>query len=1078
MKRAIFLIAALASSAFAYVDNTVLVLDSTATKISITNSGPIGGNYSVFVPTGSQVWFSIPGYDTQGSTQACHDPCSLSINMEYGQDSYWYKGGNGIVSSRLFIPFVRQVASTGTYSVPVPVIGFHGYEQDNTFFVNGGTDVSQLQVYLRAQNLRQGLAYFRINGGGKHTLSTMGINQFDCDGSKCTAVTDSPHRLLSGTTVQLNFFNQNQNGNQPNGEAFFNDYSTITVIGISSFTIANNTPAGDYNFISGGVVGRGYDYGKSVSSSTFILDESKYTGSINGNHGTLEIGAPIGPTEIVAGSSNTISFGFEQDPEAITHGWWLLDWNIIQPKVELDQIVVTSTNAVAHSSSTVLSISTGDTVVIWDAPGPRWRFNGKRVITATSDNRHFTFGWGSDLAGETPGVTPYTTANGTYTVPHSSNPTIAYPPRMFVAKALIPEVSFQYYDPSQFFNYGGSVSNGQHVYTTTGTLKSLSPYFHGTTSIASCSACHSHDGSDLKYFGFPPQDIVVAGVLRGLSESDAKDVATYIASLSPAPPLKGRPWNGVFQPAVGMDSRPIYEWDAGGGDEWELKYGEDAAEYVCPGGVCISTPSTAINLRELPINGHMPHWTRWLPETYPGDFYKTGMNPPQDFLATGMSTHYQSYLATLVIPSTLTVATTGCASTLHISSASTYANNDYIQVDNEYFKINSGAGTTTLSVTCAQNPFSSNISTSSVNHSTGVYVTDLTSYRNSLDGPYFQFYSAALPVENVKYAIGNMSGSNGMSAGFQWPAMYGPMYRDLALWAVTHRWDLMHYFHVENVYDQARTDVSSVIPNVRASTQSTRGWVAYEGVFNVGPHQDIAGSFAYLQSQNNIRNEVNWNLDSYAWYMEANVNGAGNMLAVPNGDIDWGYLWLFNSAKNLYRPDYYTFLETWMYQAQQTWGQPLFGNMTIQDQEWNSIPLTISNGNDLLSSSTTITSLMEQFAQNRVTIINTFTTSQWKTALAAYEGNDYVCASTSPAGLPNYSQGMLGGGGRFCDGAPYAISLFKYYNVDSPTRVAFIAWANAMWQVFTGIDFGVYESYTCTYQPQGSYGPNRVLCSP
>ena len=1154
--------ALLAGHAFSYVDGTVEVLDSGATTIAVTDSGPVGaGPFTVTVPATSSVWFSIPGYSAQGSSVACHNPCSISINMEYGQVSYWYLPPGGVQSVRNFLPFVPGGPSQPTcgptsFTVPMMVIGFHGVQAPCTFAVPSGWTATGNMVYIRAQNLRQGLATVTVNGTA-HTLSTTPIIAFSCNGTVCAGTTSKPHGLTSGQKAQLNGFNQTQTPNAPSGESGLNAYFTVTVTGATTFTVPSTLVAGNYNYTGFG--GIGVWAGKTISATTFYLNETRFWGGIDGNHETVEIGVPLGSTEIVPGQTNTISFGFNQDPNAVTHGWWALDFNVIQSPYTLSQIVTSGTSATATTTASNPFLN-GDTVIVWDAPGPRWRFCGKRVITSIVDSSDFTFNWGSDLPGETPGVAPYTTANGTHTVPTPRDATIAAPPLMMAAKALIPYTDFQYYATSQFPSYSGNASNGKTV-ATTKTLRNLAPYFSGTTSRATCSSCHAHDLGDLHYYAFSTYDIVVAGLMRGLDESDAHDVAAYVESLTPAPPPKGRPWNGLFQPWPGADAAPVFYFDAGGGDEWELTYGEDIPEWLCPGGTCISTPGAPYNLRQVPMAMHLPQWIRWLPENAPVDFYgvamkttipaaitagtrtvtpvstlnmiagtdtryatslvidygnaaqetvlpsavtgstftavfanshNAGATVTHDFTQTPLYTAYNTYLTGsrdsggLTLPVTLVTATTGCASTLAISGASTIANGDYIEISSattngyEYYLVNSGGGTTTLSVSAEQNPYSSNLTPACVNHAIGDTVSDLTAYYNSSNGPFFQYYSAALPEENVKYSIQNQPGvqsgayAGDLGAGYEYPSQYATMIRDLALWAIAHRWDLMHTFSIENMYDQSKSSSQSGGPNARAGAQSTRGWVAYEGMFNVGPHQDVEGYLNYLSTVPiSLQNEQNWYHDTIIWYDVSFVNGAGNMLAVPNGDLDWGYTWLFNGAKSVWRPDFYTLQATWMMQSQQQWGRPTPADMTISTgQEWTSLQLN-DGGNNQFSTDAEVANMAEALAVNRVAMIGTFSTAQWKTAIGGFDGGDWQCAVTAPI----YSYGYQGVG-RWCDAVPFSISVFNYRGVDSTTLAAYIAWANAIWQASTGIDFNTYKTYTCSEQPQGGNGPLRLTCAP
>src|SRR5260370_29735673 len=80
----------------AYTDGTVLVLSTGATSLTVSNSGPLGGNQAVTLPVDAnhrgKIWFSIPGaYSQRGGESACATPCVVSLNTEYGRVGYLYE---------------------------------------------------------------------------------------------------------------------------------------------------------------------------------------------------------------------------------------------------------------------------------------------------------------------------------------------------------------------------------------------------------------------------------------------------------------------------------------------------------------------------------------------------------------------------------------------------------------------------------------------------------------------------------------------------------------------------------------------------------------------------------------------------------------------------------------------------------------------------------------------------------------------------------------------------------------------------------------------------------------------------
>jgi hypothetical protein len=78
-----------------YVDRTVLVGDVSATTITVTNGGPLGGTQTVNLPVGAgqkfKAWFSEAGLPERGSESACPNPCAITLITERGKYSYWFE---------------------------------------------------------------------------------------------------------------------------------------------------------------------------------------------------------------------------------------------------------------------------------------------------------------------------------------------------------------------------------------------------------------------------------------------------------------------------------------------------------------------------------------------------------------------------------------------------------------------------------------------------------------------------------------------------------------------------------------------------------------------------------------------------------------------------------------------------------------------------------------------------------------------------------------------------------------------------------------------------------------------------
>lgn len=86
---------------------------------------------------------------------------------------------------------------------------------------------------------------------------------------------------------------------------------------------------------------------------------------------------------------------------------------------------------------------------------------------------------------------------------------------------------------------------------------------------AACADCHAHDGRDLQYYAYSNRSIISRSIFHGLSEAQARDIASYIRSLGSRVRPYGRPWNPPFQPGPDVDSRTEARdrWAAGAGTQ-------------------------------------------------------------------------------------------------------------------------------------------------------------------------------------------------------------------------------------------------------------------------------------------------------------------------------------------------------------------------------------------------------------------------------------------------------------------------------------------------------------------------------
>jgi hypothetical protein len=144
---------------------------------------------------------------------------------------------------------------------------------------------------------------------------------------------------------------------------------------------------------------------------------------------------------------------------------------------------------------------------------------------------------------------------------------------------------------------------------------------------ASCSACHTADGRDLKYFNYSNWSIQERAKFHGLSMLEGQQIASYIRDLNVPAPAQARPWNPPYQPGPGLDGKPVEEWAAGAGVNAVLESDKDMLPYLFSSGTSqdainqTASLKNTLNMRELPVSIQLPDWNDWLPETHPLDVW-------------------------------------------------------------------------------------------------------------------------------------------------------------------------------------------------------------------------------------------------------------------------------------------------------------------------------------------------------------------------------------------------------------------------------------------------------------------------
>lgn len=567
---------------------------------------------------------------TIAGVTTCAAPCGISMDLQIvGPPSYWYEivDSSGvrlsprILSSILKIPQVLENCETTPFSVLKSVHGVDGYVNCATFTAASGTTTTNARLFAGTFNLRNGGGSVWANGGAHKKLEVVSILTATCTSGVCTFTTLTNHGLTNSQVAQLNMFRE-VSGMSPTSNVWMNDNWTVTVINSRSFSIVASehsiTPGdGDWyhhNFFYSGTA--------TVSANIRYADEMRWQLGIKGPQGYLEMMVPLGASTITSGS-NTVYWQRNGTLEAGGHGWWT-DWAVVEgTDIECSQIVVSGSGAThlnAVATCTAHGYNVGDTILVQTAPGPYWRFNGFRVITAKTTDT-ITFLWGPEFVG-TADTAPYTTPNGTYTVPVTRDANANPQPHMYVTRSLVAKSSRAAYDPT-VGTYGGNVSNGNTAFNS-GTLGVPDTFFPNHASIAHCSSCHMKDGYDLKYWGWNERVNVVAGVGRRLSLQSAKDVAAFVLSNSVTTPTNGRPWNPPVQPGEAISTQAAFNWFAGAGKQWQGTYDHDSRECLVPNGSYATWAyGVGVNLRDCWIALPLPHWMQWLPETSPLDWFNS-----------------------------------------------------------------------------------------------------------------------------------------------------------------------------------------------------------------------------------------------------------------------------------------------------------------------------------------------------------------------------------------------------------------------------------------------------------------------
>lgn len=402
-------------------------------------------------------------------------------------------------------------------------------------------------------------------------------------------------------------------------------------------------------------------------SSITQIDENRWYGmdgvcGISSAPNTIEITWAIADNLLVAGT-NTVNFRFN-GTDGNTSGYRVLNFNFSYGATLKTLSSISVTANVATGTATSHGLATNDWVFVYGAPGIRARFNGARQVTGAATNT-FTFApCGAVHQFILSGVC--TSPNGTFQPRVSrwaGNGAIpmAAQPVMNVVKLVIPGSTFTLDDPTTWTApVSGDATRGQNIWNTGDPLgvgvtlmNPNAPYINNTLSVK-CKDCHTVSGRDLKYFAYDNYTIQQRSIFHGLTNQNALDVAAFIRGVSVTVPAMGRPWNPPYFPGTGLDANALNDWSAGAGLDAQLTYGDDAIEYMAPGGSWTAgvysggsftswAGTNAINMHELPLPWQFQDWNHWLARVHPQDYFIT--NLPTDFFHTPWYLAYLNFRA-------------------------------------------------------------------------------------------------------------------------------------------------------------------------------------------------------------------------------------------------------------------------------------------------------------------------------------------------------------------------------------------------------------------------------------------------
>lgn len=384
---------------------------------------------------------------------------------------------------------------------------------------------------------------------------------------------------------------------------------------------------------------------KPITDANITVYEDGYisAGQMGGGIRTMRFTTALPTGTTLAVGTNTIEFRVNKQAGDHSSGLRIIDFNLMRPQAALTQVSVSATIGTFTCSTTCPFVTT-DEIRVFGFKAYPYKANGVRTVASTPTGTTFTATVPSGITAGT-----YNNFGITRTTPKFNV--------MWAAQLLIPQSQFTWDTPSTWSAPSGAdASNGATLFAAA-TIKEGNLDLRAAASRdinGKCISCHttsatsSKKGMDLAYFNFSNQAIITATLGRGLSMSEARDIAAHIRGVDATPQQAGKvcvgawPWNPPYQPGPGLDALNGDCWAAGAGIDAVLDFDADNLERLETASMASTATWTDLITRETPIPIQFPDIVHWWPRTAPEDYWTVASSSRGDFSASSMKSGYDS----------------------------------------------------------------------------------------------------------------------------------------------------------------------------------------------------------------------------------------------------------------------------------------------------------------------------------------------------------------------------------------------------------------------------------------------------